>query len=197
MDSNLHLDSKLPVDLQPRRKCPSECPEYCERTPSCAPHSMQTKSLPNLRKIHWQPPTNGAVLMETCSRGSSPVLPALTPHRCRGGGAFPRTSLFAHRERDLLREAASNLSDFFLRFHFQGLKSLPRAERRLGGFFSGGGERRGPTPPRPARVPSPAARTIPFVLPPPLFAVKRKSKILPTKFFFLFLINSKFFLLIF
>lgn len=123
--------------------------------------------------------------------------PGPNPAPLQGGGALPRTSLFAHRERDLLREAASNLSDFFLRFHFQGLKSLPRAERRLGGFFSGGGERRGPTPPRPARVPSPAARTIPFVLPPPLFAVKRKSKILPTKFFFLFLINSKFFLLIF
>lgn len=35
------------------------------------------------------------------------------------------------------REAASNLSDFFFRFHFQGLKSLPRAENLL--FLSKGG----------------------------------------------------------
>jgi len=34
-------------------------------------------------------------------------------------------------------EAASNLSDFFFRFHFQGLKSLPRAENLL--FLSKGG----------------------------------------------------------
>ena len=34
-------------------------------------------------------------------------------------------------------EAASNLSDFFFRFHFQGLKSLPRAENLL--FLSIGG----------------------------------------------------------
>lgn len=35
------------------------------------------------------------------------------------------------------REAASNLSDFFFRFHFHGLKSLPRAENLL--FLSKGG----------------------------------------------------------
>lgn len=34
-------------------------------------------------------------------------------------------------------EAASNLSDFFFRFHFHGLKSLPRAENLL--FLSKGG----------------------------------------------------------
>lgn len=37
----------------------------------------------------------------------------------------------------LHKEAASNLSDFFFRFHFQGLKSLPRAENLL--FLSRGG----------------------------------------------------------
>lgn len=36
-------------------------------------------------------------------------------------------------------EAASNLSDFFFRFHFHGLKSLPRAENLL--FLSKGGVR--------------------------------------------------------
>lgn len=35
------------------------------------------------------------------------------------------------------KEAASNLSDFFFRFHFHGLKSLPRAENLL--FLSRGG----------------------------------------------------------
>lgn len=39
--------------------------------------------------------------------------------------------------RYLHSEAASNLSDFFFRFHFQGLKSLPRAENLL--FLSKGG----------------------------------------------------------
>lgn len=44
-----------------------------------------------------------------------------------------------HRKRIIYshREAASNLSDFFFRFHFQGLKSLPRAENLL--FLSKGG----------------------------------------------------------
>lgn len=37
----------------------------------------------------------------------------------------------------LHNEAASNLSDFFFRFHFQGLKSLPSAENLL--FLSKGG----------------------------------------------------------
>lgn len=37
----------------------------------------------------------------------------------------------------LHNEAASNLSDFFFRFHFHGLKSLPRAENLL--FLSRGG----------------------------------------------------------
>lgn len=37
------------------------------------------------------------------------------------------------------REAASNLSDFFFRFHFQGLNNLPSAENLL--FLSKGGVR--------------------------------------------------------
>jgi hypothetical protein len=37
----------------------------------------------------------------------------------------------------LHREAASNLSDFFFLFHFQGLNNLPRAENLL--FLSNGG----------------------------------------------------------
>lgn len=47
--------------------------------------------------------------------------------------------LLLHRKRNVYshREAASNLSDFFFRFHFQGLKSLPRAENLL--FLSKGG----------------------------------------------------------
>lgn len=36
-------------------------------------------------------------------------------------------------------EAASNLSDFFFRFHFHGLNNLPKAENLL--FLSSGGVR--------------------------------------------------------
>lgn len=44
---------------------------------------------------------------------------------------YCKHTLYSHNE------AASNLSDFFFRFHFQGLKSLPSAENLL--FLSKGG----------------------------------------------------------
>lgn len=38
--------------------------------------------------------------------------------------------------KNLLLDAVSNFSDFFFRFHFHGLKSLPNAENLLGCFRS-------------------------------------------------------------
>lgn len=54
---------------------------------------------------------------------------------CTSSSLLARTEIFLSSD----NEAASNLSDFFFRFHFQGLKSLPRAENLL--FLSRGGVR--------------------------------------------------------
>lgn len=62
-------------------------------------------------------------------------------------------------------DAASNLSDFFFRFHFHGLKSLPKAENLL--FLSSGG----------VRVPEPRLLARLYAAPFCFFAAKRKAKI--------------------
>jgi len=53
--------------------------------------------------------------------------------------------IYYTNDEHLLLEAASNLSDFFFLFHFQGLKRRPKLENLL--FLGGGGllEAGGPT----------------------------------------------------